>query len=117
MYKRQGREIDNQVGNSKEPCKFPHSFFQNSSPSSPVFDSGDTDGVPVDSSKDSPSNSSSDQEKLKENGSSNLSSPKDFSSPSTVEKVQKPSTPLPPFPHKVKKNDQVNVEKIRETFS
>jgi len=34
-----------------------------------------------------------------------------------VEKVQKPTTPLPPFPHKLKKKDQVNIEKIRETFS
>ena len=31
--------------------------------------------------------------------------------------MQKPSTPLPPFPHRLKKNDQVNVEKIRQTFS
>jgi len=115
---RSGRKIDNQVGNSKAPFKFPHNFFQNSSPSSPVMDSEDTTyGVPVDSSKDSPLNSSSDQEKLKENDSSDLSSPKDASSPSTVEKVQKPSTPLPPFPHRLKKKDQVNVEKIRETFS
>jgi len=58
---RSGRKIDNQVGNSKEPCKFPHNFFQNSSPSSSIIDSGDTtDGVLVDSSKDSISNSSSD---------------------------------------------------------
>jgi len=75
---RSGRKI-NQVGNSKEPCKFPNNFFQNSSPSSPIIDSGHTtDGVPIDSSKDSLSNSSSDQEKLKENDSSDLSSPKGF---------------------------------------
>jgi len=90
---RSSRKIDNQVGNSKEPCKFPHNFFQNSSPTSPVMDSEDTiDGVPVDSSKDFPSNSSSNQEKLQENDSSDLSSPKNSSSPSTVEKVQKPTT-------------------------
>ena len=29
-----GREINNQVGNSSETYKYPHSFFQNSSPSS-----------------------------------------------------------------------------------
>jgi len=29
-----GREVDNQVRNHNEPCRFPHQFFQNSSPSS-----------------------------------------------------------------------------------
>jgi len=41
------REIDNQVKNSKEPCKFSQSLFQDSSPSSPLetgsfSSSGDT---------------------------------------------------------------------------
>ena len=116
---RLGQEIDNQVGNFKEPYKFPHDFFQNSSPSfPPVTGSEDTtDGVPGDSSKDSPLNSSSDQEDLEENDSFGLSSPKDSSSPSIFEKAQRPTTPLPPFPHTLEKKDQVNVDKIRETFS
>jgi len=63
------QEIDNQVGNSKEPCKFSHNFFQNSSPSSPlVTGSGDTTyGVLGDSQNDYPLNSSLDQEEPKEN--------------------------------------------------
>jgi len=62
-----GRDVDNQVGNSKEPYKFPHDFFQNSSLSpSPKIgssnNSGDTtDGVPINFQKDLPSNSSYDQ--------------------------------------------------------
>jgi len=42
-----GREVDNQVRNPNEPCRYPHQFFQNSSPSStpetgPSNQSGDT---------------------------------------------------------------------------
>ena len=61
---RPGREIDNQVENFKEPSKFPHNFFQNFAPSpSPKTgssnNSGDTtNGVPIDSQMDLPSNSS-----------------------------------------------------------
>jgi len=116
---RTGREINNQVGNVKEPCKFTHNFFQNSSPSSPLVTGlGDsTNGVPGDSSKDSPLNSSFDQEELKENDSSDLSSPKNSPSPSIVEKVHRPTTTLPPFPHRLNKKDQVNVDKIGKIFS
>jgi len=46
---RSGREVDNQVRNHTEPCRFPHQFFQNSSPSStpetgPSSQSGDQSG-------------------------------------------------------------------------
>ena len=89
---RLGREIDNQMKNSKESCKLPHSFFQNSSASPLETDSsshsGDTtNGVPSDSQKYPLSNSYLEQEELKENDSPDPPSPKDFSSPSTVEKV------------------------------
>jgi len=46
-----------------------------------------------------------------------LTSTKDCSSPSAVEKVHKPITCLPPFSHRLKKKDQINVDNIRETFS
>ena len=108
---RSGREIDNQVRNSKEPCKFSHDFFENSflsrSPKTGSSkNSGDTtDGVPINFQKDLPSNSSLDQKELQENDPIDLSSLKDSSSPSCTEKVQKPVTPLPPFPHRLKKKD------------
>jgi len=63
-----GQEIDNQAENFKEPCKFPCSFFQNSSLSSPLkigssSNSGDTiDGIPSNSQNDTPSKLSLDQE-------------------------------------------------------
>jgi len=53
----------------------------------------------------------------KENDSSDSSSLKDSLSPYAVEKVHKPVTPLPSFPHRLKKKDQVNIDKIRKTFS
>ena len=74
-------------------------------------------GVPSDSQKDHSSNSSHNQEEPKENDSTNPSSPKDSSSPSTVKRVHKPITPLHHYPYRMKKKDQVNVDKIRETFS
>jgi len=42
-----------------------------------------------------------------------LSSPKDSSSPSSVEKDHKP---LPPYPHGLKKKDQTHVDKMRKIF-
>jgi len=120
---RSGREVNHQVGNSKEPCKFPHDFFQDSFPSrSPKIgssnDSGDTiDGVPINFQKDLSSNSCYDQKDPQVNDPTDLSSPRDSSSPSSTEKVQKAVIPLPPFPHRLKKKDQANVDKRRETFS
>ena len=64
--------------NFKESCKFPHSFFQNYSRSSPLeidslSNSGDTaDGVPGDTQKDPHSNSSHGQGDPKENDSSDI---------------------------------------------
>ena len=84
---RSGWDIDNQVENFKEPCKFPHIFFQNSSHCSPVRNgssskSGDTtNGVLNDSQNDPLSNSTHDQEDPEENDSSNRWSPKHSSSP------------------------------------
>ena len=54
-----GRELDTQMKNPNEPCRFPHQFFQNSSVASPQetgssSQSGDTtDCVP--NASDSPS--------------------------------------------------------------
>ena len=94
IFLRSGQEIDNQVENSKEPCKFPHDLFKNSStsPSSKIAssnNSGDTtDGVPIDSEKDLPSNSSHNQNEPQKDHSTNLSSPKDSLSPSSTTNVQ-----------------------------
>ena len=91
-----GREIDNQVTNPNEPCRYPHQFFQNSSSSSPLETSSSsqsgnaTDGVPNDSDSPSPPESPSTKEELEEKNFSNLasSSPsKDSSSPSFYEKI------------------------------
>ena len=73
---RSGQEVDNQVRNSNEPCRYPHQFLQNSSPSSPLeigssSKSGDaTDGVP--NASDSPSSPESPfkKEELQEKDSS-----------------------------------------------
>jgi len=115
--------VDNQVRNSEEPCTFPHGFFQNSPPSPSLKAAssnnlgGSADGIPTDSQKDLPSNSSHNKKEPQENDPIDPSSPKDSSSPSSTEKVQKPVTPLPSFPHRLKKKDQASVDKIRETFS
>jgi len=104
-----------------EPCRYPHQFCQTSSSSPPEIDSssqsGDAiDGVPNDSDSPSLPESPSKKEELKEKGSSdseNFSSSKYSSSHSSSEKIQMPS---PPFPHRIKKNDQDHIEKMRETF-
>ena len=111
------------MGNFKELCKCSYSFFQTPSPSSPTeggssSNSEDTTyGVPRDSQKDPPSYSSHDQDEHKENDCFNFSSPKDSSSSFAIEKVHKPVTPLPPFPHSLQNKNQINVDKIREAFS
>jgi len=90
------READNQVRNPNEPCRYPHQFFQNSSPSSPPeidssSQSGDTiGGVPNASDSPSPPKSPSKKEELKEKDSfdSASSSPsRNSSSPSSDEKI------------------------------
>jgi len=89
-------EVDNQVRNPNEPCRYPHQFFQNSSFSSPQKTGsssqlGDaTEGVPNGSDSPSPPESPSTKEELEEKNFSNLasSSPsKDSSSPSFYEKI------------------------------
>jgi len=83
------REVDNQVRNPTETCRFAHQFFQNSSASStpesgPSSQLGDTpNGVPI-TSKCPPFQSSSKEEKPQEKDSSstaNSSPPKSSSSP------------------------------------
>ena len=72
---RSGREIDNQVRNPDEPCRYPHQFFQNSSPSSAQETGssngpGDTpDSVP-NASKSPSSSPPSEEEELQEKDSS-----------------------------------------------
>ena len=71
-----------------------------------------TDGVPNDSINPPLSISPFDKEEPKEKDSTyvvDLSSPKDSSSPSFVERVHKP---LPPFPHRLKKKNQAHVNKM-----
>ena len=105
---RSDRGVDNQVRNPNEPCRYPHQFFQNSSPSStpdtgPSSQSGHTpDGV-LNTSDSPPSpKSPSKEEKLQEKDSSGSasSSPSKSSSPLSFEKIQ---MPLLPFPHRLKK--------------
>jgi len=118
-----GREVDNQVRNSNKPYRYPHQFFQNSSPSSPPeigssSQSGDaTDGVPNTSDNPSPAESPSKKEELKkkdDSDSASSSHSKDSSFPSSSEKIQ---MPLPPFSHRLKKKNQDHIKKMRETFS
>jgi len=108
---RSSREIDNQVRNSNKPCRYPHQFFQNSSPSFPPetgssSQSGDaTDGVPNASDNPSPLESPSKKEKPKEKDSSDSVSSlpsMESSSHSSSEKIQ---MPLPLFSYKLKKKD------------
>jgi len=122
-YLRSGREVDNQVRNPNEPCRYPHQCFQNSSPSFPpkagLFNQlGDAiDGVSNVSNSPYSSESPSKKEELKEKDSSESvsSSPsKDSSSSSSSEKIQ---MPFPSFSHRLKKKDQDHIEKMRETFS
>jgi len=106
---RSSREIDNQVGNSNESCKYPHSFFQKfSSSSSPKTCSSSksrdiTDNVPSDSAYPLPFDSPSNKEELKEKDSTGLvdpSCPKDSSSLPSIEKIH---NSLPPLPHNLKR--------------
>jgi len=93
---RSGREIDNQVRNPNEPCRYPHKFFQNSSsssfPPSPETSSSSksedaTDGVLNDSSTPPSLESPSKKDESKEKASSySIEPPKD----SSTEKVQIP---------------------------
>ena len=86
------RHINNQVENSNEPCKYSHKFFQNFTSSSPP-ETGSfskwrdtTNSIFGDSQKDPPSDSSHNQNEPIENNTDVPSSPKDFSSLSTVMK-------------------------------
>jgi len=111
---RSGLEIDNKVGTSSEPYKYPHSFFQNFSPSSSSssLEIGSSskskdaiDGVPNIYDNPLPAKWPSDKEEPKEKDSSDSvdpSPPKDCSSPAAAKKIHKP---LHPFPHKLKKKD------------
>jgi len=122
---RSGQEIDNQVRNPNEPCRYPHQFFQNSSSSSssPSFSSSSletgssskpedaTDGVLNDSDTSPFLESHSKKEESKEKAFSDSVKPPIDSS---TEKIR---LPLPLFPHRLKKKDQAYVEKMRETFS
>jgi len=96
------QEIDNQVRNPNEPCRYPHQFFQNSassSSSSPETGSSSepwnaTEGVPNDSDAHLYPNQSSKKEELKEKDSSDSVDPSPFKGSSfSYEKVH---MPLPP---------------------
>jgi len=109
--------------NPNERCRYPHQFFQNSSPFSslefgPSNQLGDTtDGIPIASNSPFSPKSPSMKEELQKKDSSDSagSSPsRDSSSPSFSEKIQ---MPLPLFSHKLKRKDQDHIEKMRETFS
>jgi len=123
IYLRSGREVDNQVRNRNELCRYPHQFFMNSS-LSPSLETGSssqsgdtTDGVSNALYSPSSPKSPSNKEKLKEKDSSasvSSSPSKDSSPPSSSKKIQ---MSLPLFPYRLKKKDQGHIEKIRETFS
>ena len=111
--------------NLKEAYRYPHIFFQNSSSSpSSSLEIGSsqksrvtTNGIPRDSHNDLlPSYTYSNKEEPKEKDFANIvhpSSHKDSSSPFAVKRFHKP---IPPSPHRMKKKDQANVNKTRETF-
>ena len=94
------REIDNQVGTSSEPCKYPHNFLKNfsiSSSSQEISSSNElTDATDAGlNNSDDPlhDESTSDKEELKEKISSDLVGPsphRDSLSPSSTKKVHKP---------------------------
>ena len=114
------RDIDNQVRNLNEPYRYPHQFFQNSSPSSsPEIGSpsklGDaTDGVPDDLDSPSPPEPPSKEKNSSDSAKFSLSKGSSSSSFFFSKKVH---MPIPHFSHRLKKKDQDHIEKMRETFS
>jgi len=119
---RSGREVDNQVRNPNEPCRFPYQFFKNSSPShtletGPFSQSGDTpNGVPNASDSPPSPQSPSKEEKPQEKDSSSSASSSHLKS-SFLPSPEKIQMSLPSFPHRLKKKDEDHIEKMRETFS
>jgi len=123
------REINNQVRNPNEPCRYPRQIFQNSSssspPSSPETSSSSkpddgTDGVFNDSDTSPSLESPSEKDEFKKKDSFESVDPscsKSLSSSSSRFSSDKVHIHLPPFPHRLKKKDQAHVEKMRETFS
>ena len=124
MYFRYGWEIDNQVGTRSEPCKHPHSFLQNSFPSSSSPEAGSSSSYGM-LLMVSPMmllilcllSHLLIKKSIRKKDSTNLvdpSPPKDSFSPPFAEKVHKP---LPPFPYRLKKKDQAHIYKMKEIFS
>ena len=94
---RSGRKINNQVGSSHETCKYPYSFFHNSSPISSSRETGSSnkstdiaDGVSSEYSSPLPLDSLANQKEPNEKNymlSAAPSSPTDSSSSSSAKKV------------------------------
>ena len=110
-----GREMNTQVGNSNKPCKYPYNFFQILLIKKLVHRVSQGMLLMVSSMillilclLSHVLIKRNLKRKILPIDSVDPSSPNDFSSPSSAERVHKP---LPPFPNRMKKKDQAHVDR------